>query len=181
MGYQYKVKRELRNVNKILAVIAAGLVLFLVLYFVPPETKLAPIIFLPELSTSGYMRVDVDAGVVGNDGIVVLTSDCYQLTANTEAGQAESIANGLVKKIDFRPNAHDLMKDVLNNLQIEVVMVKIVELKNGTFYGRLILKQGDKIVSLDSRPSDGIALAVRTDSPVYIKEDLMKSEGKYIC
>jgi bifunctional DNase/RNase len=181
MNYRYKSKKEFKNINKILAIIAGVLVLFLVLYFILPKTELAPIIFLPELSTTGYLKVNVDAGVVGDTGIVTLTSECYQLTANTELTQAESIANGLVKKIDFRPNTHDLMKDVLDNLQIKVVMVKIVELKNSTFYSRLILKQGNNIVSLDSRPSDSIALAVRTDSPIYVKEDLMKSEGEYIC
>jgi bifunctional DNase/RNase len=60
-------------------------------------------------------------------------------------------------------------------------MVKIVEIRNNTFIGRLILQQGNKVVSLDSRPSDGIAIAVRTGSPVYIKESLMKEQGKYIC
>lgn len=181
MNYRYGSKRKFKNTNRILAVVALSLVLFLVLYFGFSKTNIVPIVFLSELSTDDYLKVDVDAGVVRGEGIVVLTSECYQLTAITEVTQAESIANGLVKKINFRPNTHDLMKDTLDNLQIEVMMVKIVELKNNTFYGRLILKQENKIISLDSRPSDGIALAVRTDSPIYVKEDLMKSQGEYIC
>jgi len=181
MDYRYKTKKEFKHINRILAIIAGALVLFLVLYFLLPRNEPAPIVLLPELSTTGYAQVNVDAGVIGDTGIVILTSECYQLTANTELIQAESIANGLAKKIDFRPNTHDLMKDVLDNFQIEVVMVKIVDLENSTFYSRLILRQENRIVSLDSRPSDSIALAVRTDSPIYVKEDLMKSEGEYIC
>lgn len=136
---------------------------------------------ISQLSTKGYMKVAADAAVVGNEGVITLTGDCYQLIANTEATQAESIYNGLGKKIDFRPNTHDLMKDELDIFGTEVLMVKIVDLKNNTFISNLILKQENKIVSLDCRPSDAIALAVRTESPIYIKEDLMKSEGEYIC
>lgn len=181
MKYKYRQRKEI-NVNRILVAIVVVVVLSSVLYFIFSKTRVSlPIGFLPELSTSGYVKTDIEAGVAEGDGVVVLTGGCYQLTANTEAAQAESIANGITKNIGFRPGTHDLMRDTLDNLGIEVVMVKIVELKNNTFYGRLILKQGNKIVSLDSRPSDGIALAVRTGSPVYIKEDLMKSQGKYIC
>lgn len=95
--------------------------------------------------------------------------------------QADSVLNGLAKKIDVRPDTHDLMKDALDNFGIKVLMVRIDDLKNNTFISSLILKEGNKIVSLDSRPSDAIALAVRTDAPIYIKESLMKSNGKYIC
>ncbi len=182
MRYSYRPRKKLKiNANRILAMLAIALVLFLVLYFVFSKTELSPIIFLSELSTSGYMKTAVDAGVVENNGIVTLTTECYQLVANTEAVQAESITNGIAKKIVFRPNTHDLMRDALDNMGIEIVMVKITDLKNTTFYGKLILKQGNRIVSLDSRPSDGIALAVRTGADVYLKEELMKAQGKYIC
>lgn len=139
--------------------------------------------FLPisELSTEGYTKVDVQASVSENVGIVIVTGNCYQITATTEPSQAESIANGINGKVGFRPNTHDLVKDALENLDIDVVMVKIVDIQENTFIGRLILKQDDKIVSLDSRPSDGIALAVRTGAPIYIKDDLLIQQGRYIC
>ena len=143
--------------------------------FVPEELN------LPELSTQEYVEVQPDAVVVEGQGVVILTGGCYQLVANTETAQAESIANGIAGRIEVRPNTHDLMKDALNNLGIEVIMVKIVELRNNTYHGRVILRQGDRIASLDSRPSDGIALAVRTNSSIYVNENLLKTQGKYIC
>ena len=143
--------------------------------------------FLPDLSTTGYVLVKPEATVV-NDviGVVSLTSDCYLLTANTEAGQAEAINDGLNNIIRERPMTHDLMKDMLTSLNVEVLMVKIVDIRNttssnNTFIGRLILKKDNQVLNLDSRPSDGIAIAVRTDAPIYIKEDLLKQQGKYIC
>lgn len=144
------------------------------------RVELADISVLPELSTVGYVPVTVSADVIGNKGIVTLTGDCYQVTAYTEASQAESIANGLAGKIEFRPNTHDLIKSTFDSLGIQVVMVKIVEVRNNTYIGKLILRQGNRVLSLDARPSDGTALAVRTNSPIYMKEDLLKA-GKYIC
>jgi len=179
---QHRRKRY-KIVYIILIIIALALVSAIVFQFLFTEAgvELPNVLTLPELSTLGYMKVSVDAAVTEEGGIVVLTSECYQLSAFTEVEQAESIADGLMKKIGFRPNTHDLMKDALDNFEIKVIMVKIVDLKNNTFFGRLVLRQENRIVSLDSRPSDGIALAVRTDAPIYIKEDLMKSQGRYVC
>ena len=145
------------------------------------EVKIPDALLFSKLSTYGYMEVSADAATVENVGVISLTGECYQLIANTELTQAESIYNGLTKRIDFRPNTHDLMKDAFDNLGIEVLMVKIVDLKDNTFIGNLVIRQENNIVSLDSRPSDGIAIAVRTGAPIYIKEDLMKSQGEYIC
>ena len=136
---------------------------------------------ISELSTVGFVEVKPDAGIIDNSGVVSLTGGCYQVTANTDVVQAESIINGLEGKIPVRPSTHDLMKEVFETMNIKVLMVKVVDLKDNNYIGRLIVKQGDKILSLDSRPSDGIAIAVRTNSTIYFKESLMKERGKYIC
>ena len=175
-------KTDSLKVYKIISLIAivVAVVALAQPYFskVDAVTQLLPI---DELSTQGYTKVDVDVSVAGNVGVVVIEGNCYQITATTELSQIESIANGQEGRVGFRPGTHDLMKDALESLDVNVVMVKIVDMQNSTYMGRLILKQGDKIVSLDSRPSDGIAVAVRTGAPVYIKDDLLKSQGKYIC
>jgi len=136
---------------------------------------------LPDLSTVGYVEVEPDVSVQQNTGIVTLTGDCYELTANTDPIQAQSIANGLTHTIPPRPGTHDLMKDMLENLNIKVVMVKVIDLRDKNYIGRLILQQENNVLSLDTRPSDGIALALRTNSSIYVKEDLLKANGKYIC
>jgi len=141
----------------------------------------APLLPIDELSTQGYTKVDVKFSVSGNIGVVIIEGGCYQLTATTELSQIESIASGQEGKVSYRPGTHDLFKDALGSLDVDVVMVKIVDMQNSTYIGRLILKQGDRIVSLDSRPSDGIAVAVRTGAPVYMKDDLLKAQGRYVC
>lgn len=167
-------------VFKLLSVIAILIsIISFIQVFVPKE--IPSILSLPELSTVGYVKVMPDAAVTEEGGAVSLTGGCYQVIASTDATQAESIINGLEGKISVRPNTHDLMKDAFQNLGIEVVMVKVMDIKDNTFIGRLILRQENKILSLDSRPSDGIAIAVRTNATIYMKEDLMKKMGKYIC
>lgn len=187
MAYKY-VERKKRQIPKIpkkfLLVLLAIVAVVSTAYLLSGPTSVLEIIniyALPALSTAGYVKVDVQADIVGNMGVVTLKSGCYQIIATTEATQAESIATGLSKKKGSRPVTHDLMKDAFDNLGIEVVMVKIVDLRENAYMARLILRQGSTVLNLDSRPSDGTALAVRTGSPIYIKEDLMKSMGSLIC
>lgn len=159
----------------IIAVVALSM-----LYFSKNDviTQLIPI---DELSTQGYTKVDVTVSAAENKGVVVIEGNCYRLTAATELSQVESIAKGQEGVVDFRPSTHDLFSDALGSMDINVVMVKVIDIQNNTYIGRLILKQGDRIASLDSRPSDGIAIAVRTGAPVYMKDDLLKAHGENIC
>ena len=72
-----------------------------------------------------------------------------------------------------RPMTHDLMLDALTNLDARIDHVLINGVKDGTFYARLCLAQHGRLVDLDARPSDAIALALRQDCPVYISEDVL--------
>ena len=73
-----------------------------------------------------------------------------------------------------RPMTHDLMLDALTNLDARVDHVFINNVKNGTFYARLSLAQHDRLIDLDARPSDAIALALRQDAPIYIDEAVLE-------
>ena len=181
--YRYKPrrKRKLRVHDILIIVLCIALAVLLYQMLLVPVLQVPSFVVLSGLSTTGYVQVAVDAEVMGGNGIVTLTGGCYQITAYTEAVQAESIANGLAGHVGFRPGTHDLIKDVFENLGIEVLMVKVTELKNNTFFGRLILRQGNSVVSLDARPSDATAIAVRFGAPVYVKESLMKDLGRKIC
>lgn len=134
-----------------------------------------------ELSTNGFVAVKPEAGVVNGDGVISLTGNCYRVVAGTEPHLAESIANGIEKRIVERPNTHDILRDQLESFDIKILMIKVVDIRKNNFIGKIILKQDDKIVSLESRPSDGIALAVRTNSSVYMNETLMKKYGEKVC
>ena len=72
-----------------------------------------------------------------------------------------------------RPMTHDLMLDALTNLDARVDHVLINEVKDGTFFSRLCLAQHGRLIDLDARPSDAIALALRQGCPVYIEESVL--------
>jgi bifunctional DNase/RNase len=96
--------------------------------------------------------------------------------------QAASILLGLKnERIDQadRPHTHDLFIDVLTHLGAQLARIEITGIRGETYYGRLILTvPGREEVSVDSRPSDCIALAVRVKCPIYVDEDLVNEEGK---
>ena len=88
--------------------------------------------------------------------------------------EASAIATQL-EKIDLaRPMTHDLLTNILRELDVFLENVKVTELKDNTFYATLSLKIGNRSLSIDSRPSDAIALALRTESPVFVHEEVLK-------
>jgi len=76
-----------------------------------------------------------------------------------------------------RPLTHDLVLSLLTHFGAELLRIEINELKDGTFYSRLILGRDGEEIIVDSRPSDAIALAVRKKCPVYIAESVVDSAG----
>ena len=140
-----------------------------------------PVLAIPELFTYGYSQVTIDASIDNEGGVVMLTSGCRQIHARVEPAQAESIYNGINGIVSPRPNAHDIVTDAFNNLGIEVLMVKVTDMRNQTFYGKIIVKNGNRIASLDARPSDATAIAVRMHVPVYVKTQLLEENGEKIC
>jgi hypothetical protein len=76
-----------------------------------------------------------------------------------------------------RPLTHDLFISVMDKVNINVERVEITDLKDGTFYARILLKQGMKKISIDSRPSDALGLAARLRCPLYISETVVDEAG----
>src|SRR6202789_1253064 len=76
-----------------------------------------------------------------------------------------------------RPPTPDLMKDMLGALEIKVEQVLITELRTSTYYAELHLLRGQERTVVSSRPSDAVAVAVRTESPIFVADELMESEG----
>lgn len=89
--------------------------------------------------------------------------------------EAQSIALELEGIKPPRPLTHDLLKQTIDNLGGTVIEVIIDELKENTFYAKIVLEVSSLTNEIDSRPSDAIALAVRTESPIYVSEEVMKS------
>lgn len=90
-------------------------------------------------------------------------------------GQAEATAILLaVEGVPLkRPMTHDLLKDVLETLDTYVERVEITRVEEGTFYAAIILRGEERTRIVDARPSDSIALAVRTGAPIYVSEEVL--------
>ncbi|WP_028991543.1 bifunctional nuclease family protein [Thermoanaerobacter thermocopriae] len=82
--------------------------------------------------------------------------------------EAQNIAIPLQGITPPRPLTPDLLKSVIEELGGKPEKVVITDLKDDTYYAELYIKQGDRVIKLDSRPSDAIALAMRTDIPIFI-------------
>ncbi len=91
--------------------------------------------------------------------------------------EAAAIAYALQGVTMPRPMTHDLMRDVLSSLDVEIERVVITELQNSTYYAELRLRRGDDVTVVSSRPSDAVAVAVRTGSPLFVSDELMDAEG----
>ncbi len=77
-----------------------------------------------------------------------------------------------------RPMTHDLMKSLLTKLGIAVERIVVTDVRNNTFYAAIHCRRGDDEVVFDSRPSDAIALALRTRAPIFVEDDVVrKSHG----
>ncbi len=91
--------------------------------------------------------------------------------------EAQSIAAILENIKPPRPLTHDLLKSVIEELGATVVEVYIDEIIDGTFYSKLILELSGLTIDIDSRPSDAIAIAVRTKSPIYMSSTVIDRTG----
>lgn len=79
-----------------------------------------------------------------------------------------------------RPMTHDLMKALIDALGAQVLRVVVTEVREATYFAEIHLQQGDRHVVVSSRPSDAIALAARTDAPLFVADDLMEASGVVI-
>ncbi len=91
--------------------------------------------------------------------------------------EADAIAIVLQGISAARPMTHDLMQNILYTLDVQVDYVVVTELTDDTFYANIILGVDGEEVPIDSRPSDAIALAVRTGAPIFVEEEVMDAAG----
>jgi bifunctional DNase/RNase len=118
----------------------------------------------------------------GKEFILLLKGEHDDRTLPISIGQleAQSIAIHL-NRIPFpRPLTHDLFRNVINELGGKVVRTEICDLKDETFYARLIIGMGDTTMCLDARPSDAIALAMRFSAPIFVEETVLDEAGVVI-
>jgi bifunctional DNase/RNase len=76
-----------------------------------------------------------------------------------------------------RPMTHDLMKSILDNVDAKVLSAVVTDLKDNTYYAKIHLWYGDSEYSIDSRPSDAIALALRAEAPIFTREEVLQKQS----
>jgi uncharacterized protein len=89
--------------------------------------------------------------------------------------EANAIALEIEKVTTPRPMTHDLIKNLLMGLETQVHKVVVNELREDTFYALIWLEREGQVISIDSRPSDALALALRVDCPIYVEDEVLKN------
>ena len=123
-------------------------------------------------------RVTLDTS--SNRFVVILKDDTYRRWLPIVVGPAEAqaIALQLEKVTPPRPMTHDLLKNMVDSLKANVARVVVSDLKENTYYAIIDLKRNGAQLRVDARPSDAIAIALRTKSPIYVEEDVIKKSKK---
>jgi len=89
--------------------------------------------------------------------------------------EANSIATEIEKVAPQRPMTHDLLRNAIRQLGGAVERVTVTELRDNTFYALIEIRVRDEVVLVDARPSDAIALALRVDCPIFIRDEVMET------
>lgn len=89
--------------------------------------------------------------------------------------EANAIALEIEKVQTPRPMTHDLLKNVLTGLNVHVHRVVVCDLRDDTFYALIWMERDGQMMSMDARPSDALALALRLDCPIFVEEDVIKT------
>jgi uncharacterized protein len=103
---------------------------------------------------------------VGSDQVLPIWVGIYE---------ANAIALEIEKVTTPRPMTHDLIKNVLTGLEASVQKIVVNELRDDTFFAIIWIEKGGELISIDSRPSDALALALRVDCPIFVEEQVLRS------
>jgi len=112
---------------------------------------------------------------------IIIGNNCTGIVAETSLERAESIELGLRNLIQIRPNTHDTIVSILRTFNITLDRVEIKGFDGSNYKSDMILSLGDKMLRLDTRPSDAIAIALRTNSTIYLNRTILNQHGTNIC
>jgi len=112
---------------------------------------------------------------VSNMPIIVLRSESGDSILPIWVGifEANAIAMEMEKIASPRPMTHDLLKNVIEGLSARIECVEITDLKENTFFAVIRLVRGDEKMDIDSRPSDAMALALRSGAPIHVHDSVI--------
>lgn len=125
-----------------------------------------------------YVTADV---LQVNGNTVIIGNKCTAIVSDTSAERALAIQEGIEGVMEQRPNTWDIFAETLRSFNVSLEYITIDNFKNETYYANMYLKSTTKVLKLDTKPSDAIALALRTNSTIYINKTLLDEVGQNIC
>ena len=129
------------------------------------------------LSLSGYTKVKL--GV--SPAKIYLIDNCTAVTFATSLSKTYTVQRALENTLDIRPDAYDLIYDMMDNFAINIRFVKIYHLKGDLFYAQIFLEKDKQLLNIDAKPSDALAIASRFQVPIYVENSLLKEKGEKVC
>jgi bifunctional DNase/RNase len=113
---------------------------------------------------------------VSNMPIIILRDDEEKRSLPIWVGifEANAIALELEKISTPRPMTHDLIKNILESVDAKVEKIVVNDLRDNTFFALIHLRLGEEEITVDSRPSDAIAVALRVGAPIFVEEDVVR-------
>jgi hypothetical protein len=152
--------------------VIAALVLILVI------ASFSVLAIIQHFSVEGFTPINI----IRVEGTTILIgNNCTAITADTSPERALSIELGLERKIENRPNSHDTIVNIMKAFNITLEGVQITNFDGNYYYSDMILSFKDKVLRIETLPSDAIAIALRTNSSIYINSTLLQKEGENIC
>ena len=114
-----------------------------------------------------------------NTPIVILKTEGEEQTIPIWIGllEATSIASAMKNITYDRPMTHDLFKNFMERLQIEISSVEICDIRSNTYYAEIAFQSKEGSFTMDARPSDAIAMALRFDAPLYVDDRVIEKSG----
>ena len=92
--------------------------------------------------------------------------------------EATAIASELEGIKFSRPMTHDLLKNMMEMIDVKVIKIEVCDLKNNTYYALVHFKHGDEEMSIDARPSDALALSLRVKAPIFVAEEVINKSSQ---
>lgn len=117
--------------------------------------------------------------VQGED--LLLGANCLGVIGSISAERGEAIQRGIDQDNTNRPNVYDVFRDVVEQYDIQLESVAVTRIEQNNFLSTMTFTTENKILEADARPSDAIALALRTGSPIYMNRTLLEEFGTNIC
>ena len=140
------------------------------------------LIAISKETSSPFVEMEVKAvriDVVGQAPVVILVDKegLKALPIWIGLPEANAIDKELKNIASPRPMTHDLLQSILTQTQVNVKEIKIVDLKDNTYYATLFLKMKKGVIEVDARPSDAIILALKSKTPIYVSTKILDKQG----